>query len=142
VQPKVPGKLRWFRSKFGNNLNVKPKPALLSATKTSHSDVGQTWILIMGKWWSMRVLTMCWNPLQLTLEQQGRSGGPRRPRVSRESHKRTCHCPTCHTLMRIGSSIQSRSPYLLQSQASWGASYHAHVSIVHQGATPRSEVRM
>jgi hypothetical protein len=26
----------------GNSLNVKPKPALLSATKTSHSDVSQT----------------------------------------------------------------------------------------------------
>jgi hypothetical protein len=29
-------------AKSGNSLNVKPKPALLSATKTSHSDVSQT----------------------------------------------------------------------------------------------------
>jgi hypothetical protein len=29
-------------AKSGNNLNVKPKPALLSATKTSHSDDSQT----------------------------------------------------------------------------------------------------
>jgi hypothetical protein len=29
-------------AKSGNSLNVKPKPALLSATKTSHSDASQT----------------------------------------------------------------------------------------------------
>jgi hypothetical protein len=29
-------------AKSGNSLNVKPKPSLLSATKTSHSDVSQT----------------------------------------------------------------------------------------------------
>jgi hypothetical protein len=100
-------------AKSGNNLNVKSKPTLLSATKTFHSDASQT----MDSYYGEEVVNEIPHHVLTPFAANAQAARVERRSAETQGLRRVTQADMplsiCHTLMRSGNTILSRSPHLL-----------------------------